>query len=449
MIVPDLDLVALQLAKTIERPQSVEIVVENGHLHGYLDAPHRTSEAYTKDILKVFIADKFEQSGLEGLKSAGCEVFFKPGTKDAALVQAVQETNPDVLIVRSTVVNEAVLGAGDLKLVVRAGAGYNTIDVAAASRRGIYVSNCPGKNSIAVAELAFGLILSLDRRIPDNVAALRAGQWNKGEFSKARGLFGRTLGLIGMGQIGREMVPRAHAFGMNVIAWSRSLTAETAEELGVGFKTTAADVAAASDVVSVHLALNAKTRGMIGAEFFDSMRKGAFFVNTARAEIVDQDALSKAIQEKGIRAGLDVFPNEPTGSAGEFSSPIAAGVYGTHHIGASTDQAQDAIAAETVRIVKIFKETGQVPNVVNLAKSTPATCTLVVRHLDRPGVLASVLDAVSSAPINVQEMENIVFEGAEAAVARINLEAVPAEMLLDRIRASNPNIIELGLIRLS
>ena len=153
--------------------------------------------------MRVLIADKFEQSGLDGLKSAGCEVFFQPGTKDAALVKAVADVHPDVLIVRSTVVSEAVLAAGDLKLVVRAGAGYNTIDVAAASRRGIYVSNCPGKNSIAVAELAFGLILSLDRRIPDNVAALRAGQWNKGEFSKARGLFGRTLGLIGLGQIGR------------------------------------------------------------------------------------------------------------------------------------------------------------------------------------------------------------------------------------------------------
>lgn len=399
--------------------------------------------------MRVLIADKFEQSGLEGLKQAGCEVSFQPGTKDAALVAAVSEINPDVLIVRSTAVSEAVLSAGDLKLVVRAGAGYNTIDVAAASRRGIYVSNCPGKNSIAVAELAFGLILSLDRRIPDNVAALRAGQWNKGEFSKARGLFGRTLGLIGMGQIGREMVPRAHGFGMNVVAWSRSLTLESAEELGVGFKTTAADVAASADIVSVHLALNAKTRGMLGAEFFDAMKKGGFFVNTARAEVVDQDALARAIREKGIRAALDVYPNEPAGSTGEFSNPLANEIYGTHHIGASTDQAQEAIAAETVRIVKTFKETGEVPNVVNLAKSTPATCTLVVRHLDRPGVLASVLDSISAAPINVQEMENIVFEGAEAAVARINLEAVPAQELLNHIRVSNPNIIELGLIRLS
>jgi D-3-phosphoglycerate dehydrogenase / 2-oxoglutarate reductase len=398
--------------------------------------------------VRVLIADKFEQSGLEGLKAARCQVSYQPGTKDQALADAVAAFKADVLVVRSTTVTEPILAAGDLKLVVRAGAGFNTIDVAAASRRGIYVSNCPGKNSIAVAELAFGLILSLDRRIPDNVAALRAGQWNKAEFSKARGLFGRTLGLIGLGQIGREMVTRAHAFGMNVIAWSRSLTVESAEALGVGFKTSAVEVAAAADIVSVHVAMNLRTRGLLGAEFFGAMREGAYFVNTARAEVIDQDALIAAVREKGIRTALDVYANEPTGSTGEFSDPIADQIYGTHHIGASTDQAQEAIAAETVRIIQTFQETGDVPNAVNLAKSTPATCTLVVRHLDRPGVLASVLDAISAAPINVQEMENIVFEGAEAAVARINLEAVPAPPLLDEIRARNSNIIELSLIRL-
>ena len=184
-------------------------------------------------LMKVLIADKFEQSGRDGLAAIGCEVTFQPDLKDEALVEAIRQLKPDVLVVRSTKVTEAALATGTLKLVVRAGAGYNTIDVAAASRRGIYVSNCPGKNSIAVAELAFALILALDRRIADNVIALRRGEWNKKEFSKARGLYGRTLGLIGTGQIGREMIPRAHAFGMSVVAWSRSLTPERAAEFGV------------------------------------------------------------------------------------------------------------------------------------------------------------------------------------------------------------------------
>src|SRR6185503_9390165 len=158
--------------------------------------------------------------------------------------------------------------------------------VAAASKGGIYVSNCPGKNSIAVAELAFALILALDRRIGDNVIALRRGEWNKKEFSKARGLFGRKLGLISVGKIGQEMIPRAQAFGMPVIAWSRSLTPERAAELGIEYKATPAEVAREADIVSVHLALNSETKGMLGAEFFSAMQPGSYFINTARGEVV-------------------------------------------------------------------------------------------------------------------------------------------------------------------
>src|SRR5438045_6261753 len=146
------------------------------------------------------------------------------------------------------------------------------------------------------------------------------------------------------------------------------------------------------------------------------------------------------MREKNIRAGLDVYAAEPAGGAGEFTDDIAKepNLYGTHHIGASTDQAQEAIAAETVRIVREFKETGKVPNVVNLARQTPATHRLVVRHLDRPGVLAAVLEAIKSEHINVQEMENIVFEGAEAAVARINLDNAPSRELIARVPAEDP-----------
>jgi D-3-phosphoglycerate dehydrogenase len=400
--------------------------------------------------MKILIADKFEQSGQDGLRAAGCEVIFQPDLKDDALVAAIAENRPDALVVRSTKVNEAMLAAASLKLVVRAGAGYNTIDVAAASRLGIYVSNCPGKNSIAVAELAFGLILALDRRIADNVIQLRAGQWNKKEFSQARGLYGRTLGLIGVGRIGQEMITRARAFEMPVTAWSRSLTPEKAAALGVEAQPDMLAVARNADIVSVHVALNDATRGCLGAEFFNAMREGAYFINTARGEIVDQDALAAAMQMRGIRAGLDVFADEPSGGAGEFNAPILQEkhLYGTHHIGASTDQAQEAIAAETVRIIETFKATGRVPNVVNLAQRTPATHMLVVRHFDRPGVLASVLDAVSAADINVQEMENIVFAGSQAAVARINLDSAPSPAMLASVQAGNANIIEINLLAL-
>ena len=400
--------------------------------------------------MRVLIANTFERSGQNALVAIGCDVLYQPKLKDQALVQAVRDLRPDVLIVRSTQVTEAVLDAGPLKLVVRAGAGYNTIDVAAASRRGIYISNCPGKNSAAVAELAFGLILALDRRIVDNVVSLRDGQWNKAEYSKARGLLGRVLGLIGVGQIGSEMIPRAKAFGMSVAAWSRSLTPERARQLGVEHKSTPLELAAVADIVSIHVALTKETRGFINAEFFKAMRPGAYFINPSRGVVVDQQALLAAMPERGIRAGLDVFANEPTSGVAEFADPLARerGLYGTHHIGASTEQAQEAIAAETVRIVRSFKETGHVPNAVNLAVRTPATCMLVVRHRDRPGVLARVLDAISAARINVQEMENVVFQDAQAAVARINLESAPTHEILAALRSADSDILELSLISL-
>jgi D-3-phosphoglycerate dehydrogenase len=400
--------------------------------------------------MKVLVADKFEKSGLEGLAVAGCEVLYEPDVKDEALTHRIGASGAEILVVRSTKVTRPMLEAGRLSLVIRAGAGYNTIDVDAASERGIYVANCPGKNSIAVAELAFGLILALDRRIAENAADLQRSVWNKKEYSKARGLFGRTLGLIGTGGIGREMVARAKAFGMPVVAWSRSLTDEKARGLGIDRRETPIEVARQSDIVSVHVALKPETKGLAGAELFAAMRPGAFFINTSRAEIVDQPALEKAIAEKGIRAGLDVFAGEPSGGAGDVQDPIfrLPGVVGTHHIGASTDQAQEAIAAETVRIVREYIESGRAPNVVNLARKSPATHLLVVRHFDRVGVLAAVFDGIKEAGINVQETENIVFDGARAAVARIHLNQLPAPEVLERIRRATPDIIEIAVLAL-
>src|SRR6188768_2267694 len=252
---------------------------------------------------KVLVADKFERSGIEGLEAAGCDVVFEPDLKDEPLTQAIAATGAEVLVVRGTKVTAPMLDAGRLSLIVRAGAGYNTIDVAAASTRGIYVSNCPGKNAIAVAELAFGLILSLDRRIPDNVAALRAGAWNKKEFSKAQGLYGRTLALIGVGSIGQEMIRRAAGFGANVVMWSRRFDGESrpltdleARQLGVEtalrsisleLAPTPGDAVSRADIVSVHVALSPDTRGLVNAALFARMKPGAIFVNTARGEVVD------------------------------------------------------------------------------------------------------------------------------------------------------------------
>jgi D-3-phosphoglycerate dehydrogenase / 2-oxoglutarate reductase len=402
--------------------------------------------------MKILIADSFEQCGIDGLKAAGCEVVYQPDLKDDVLTRAIRDVAADVLVVRGTAVTAHMLEAGVLSLVVRAGAGVNTIDVPTASTRGIYVSNCPGKNAIAVAELAFALMLALDRRIVDNVADLRKGRWNKKEYAEARGLYGRTLGLLGYGNIAQEMAKRAHAFGMRIIVWSRRFATgrASAEDTAVPIHLakTPQEVAAASDVLSVHLALTADTRGLVNASVLDRLKPGSYFINTARGEVVDYAALEKAARERNLRVALDVYAAEPSGATGEFKESIVSlpNVYGTHHIGASTEQAQEAIAAETVRIVTTYKDTGKVPNVVNLARKTPATHMLIVRHYDRPGVLAHVFDHLRRGNINVQETENVVFEGAQAAVARINLDGAPSEALLKTIRSGNSDILDLHLV---
>jgi D-3-phosphoglycerate dehydrogenase len=400
--------------------------------------------------MRVLVADKFEDSGRHGLAEIGCDVVYEPDAKGDALRDVIAKSGADVLVVRSTEVTRPMLEGGKLALVVRAGAGTNTIDVEAASERGIWVANCPGKNAVAVAELAFGLVLALDRRIVDNTTDLRSGKWNKKEYGKAKGLFGRTLGVLGTGTIGREVIRRARAFGMDVVAWSRSLTDVTAEDLDVTRKDSAVDVGSACDVLSVHLALKPETRGLVNEKIFSAMKKGAIFVNTSRAEVVDHAALEQAVRENGLRAGLDVFAGEPEGGTGNVDAPIFAlpGVIGTHHIGASTDQAQEAIASETVRVVRLFKEAGRPANVVNLAKKSPATHLLAVRHYDRVGVLASVFDCLKRGGINVQETENIVFEGARAAVARIHVDRAPAGDVLDSLRSCTPDVLDVSLVAL-
>jgi D-3-phosphoglycerate dehydrogenase / 2-oxoglutarate reductase len=398
--------------------------------------------------MNILIIDAFSEAHLEALRKLGLAVEYRPQLKAEELPDAV--ANASILVARSKKVSrEAIERARGLTLIVRAGAGVNTIDVAAASERGVYVANCPGKNSIAVAELTLGLLLALDRRIPDQVADLRAGTWNKKEYSRADGLFGKTLGVIGLGSIGVEVARRARAFGMHVIGWSRSLDDVRAAELGVERARSVPELCAGADAVTVHVALTADTRGLVGEAAFARMRTRALFVNTARAEVVDGKALERAVREKQLRVALDVFDHEPAGATGAFDDALgrALGVYGTHHVGASTEQAQSAVADETVRIVRAFCERGDVPNCVNLAARSPARFQLVVRHVDQVGVLAEVLGAIRRHEINVEEMENQIFEGARAASARIRLSARPPAELIEEIRARR-EIIHVDLVEL-
>ncbi len=394
--------------------------------------------------MKVLIADKLSKSTEEALEQLGATIDVQPDLGPDTLPGAIGDAQ--VLVVRSTKVTAETISAGArLSLIVRAGAGVNTIDVKAASKRGIYVTNCPGKNSAAVAELAIGLLIACDRRIVAACTDLRNGRWRKKEYGKARGLRGRTLGVIGVGMIGREVIRRAQGLGMQVVAWSRRLDEERAAELGVEYAANPLDVARRSDAVSLHVAVTPETTGLVNAEFLAAMKDGAILVNAARGEVVERQALLDAIAQKGLRVGLDVFAGEPKQGEAPFEdTQLAALVTATPHVGASTDEASEAIANEVVRIVRTFRETGKPVNTVNMCAHSPATHSLVVRHFNQVGVLASVLDSLREEGINVEEMENTIFDGAKAACCTFLLDTSPSDAAVEKLKA-NDAILQISL----
>ncbi|MFW5693903.1 MAG: NAD(P)-dependent oxidoreductase [Alkalispirochaeta sp.] len=407
----------------------------------------------------VLIADSFPDSSRKEIEQLGTTVHYEAGATADTLPELAVATEATILVVRSTKVGAEVFErAPALQLVIRAGAGVNTIDLEAASAHAVRVANCPGTNAAAVAELTMGLLLALDRRIPDNVIDLRRGRWNKKEYSAARGLAGRALGVIGTGSIGREVISRARAFGMDVVAWSRSLTPKRAEALGVRRAHDVYEVARSSDAVTVHVAATAETKQLLDERFFAELPEGALVVNTSRATVVDERAMRQAVRERGLRVGLDVFDGEPSGGEGEvdpalfaaeFADASAGLMYGTHHIGASTEQAQTAVAAATVERIRAFLAGEAVPSLVNVPeRDTPApadAAVLEIRHRNRVGVLAHALTALEQAGINVRGMTNHLFSGDEGALATIQVEPIPSPAAIATVSASHSDILAVRI----
>ncbi len=391
--------------------------------------------------MKILIADSLANSAVIELGKIGCEVICKPDLTAEDLPEHIDDN--EILIVRSTKVTAATIStARSLGLIIRAGAGVNTIDVEAAGKKAINVANCPGKNTDAVAELAIGLMIAADRRIVNASCDLRAGRWRKKEYGKACGLKGRTLGIVGFGAIGKAVAARAKGMEMNVLVWSRSLTEDDAIKNGVGRAESPLVVAEKSDVVSIHLAANAETKHSVNADFLAKMKDNAILVNIARGEVVDTAAVKEAINTKGLRYAADVFENEPSGGEADFTeTDFAAMITATPHIGASTDQSTEAVADEVVKIVDAYCTTGKPLNSVNLCAKSKAVTSLIVRHYNRVGVLAGVLDQLKDAGINVEEMENTIFSGEHAAVCTLQLDTPPSSKLVEAIENSE-NIIK-------
>jgi len=402
--------------------------------------------------MRLLIADKLHPRAIEELGTLPLEVVYEPELTKEGLEKRLPGFG--ILVVRSTdVTQSAIDSAKELNLIVRAGAAFGTIDVRAASKRGIYVANCPGKNASAVAELVFGLMMALDRRIPDAVASLRAGKWERQEYGKAEGLTGKTLGIAGLGAIGREVAHRARTFGLNVVGWSRSMTPARATEMGIGRAASIDELASRSQILTLHLALNERTRQIVNRRVIAALPERAMVINTARADLVDYPALLEAAEKRGVRVGLDIYPDEPRGTRnfpnpGLFRSfPSGGLVYGTPHIAAATDQAQLSIATETVRIIRSFLLEATVPNVVNVSSSAAARFQLVIRMLDKVGTFANVLAVLKRHGINVEEVTNTVFEGGVAACAKLRLLSRPTESCLAEIKAFS-EVLHVDLVTL-
>lgn len=393
--------------------------------------------------LRILLADSLPQTAVAELEARGHECVVDSTLAGSDLADRIMGF--DILVVRSTKVTRSVFGVADrLALVIRAGAGTNTIATSAAAARGVLVANVPGRNSAAVAELTMGLLLAVDRRIADNVADLRSGRWDKTTYSRSAGLLGSTLALVGLGSIGVCVAERAVAFGIKVRALDKRREAyieARAAELGITMCASLPELLYGADIVSLHVPSNSDTRHLVDKSFLRRMRAGSILLNTSRGDVIDEAALLEALDAGSVRAGLDVYEDEPGGGSGAWKSALAQHphVTGTHHIGASTQQAQLATAAGVVEIVDAFTE-GEVRNCVNLAPNRLGSVTLTVRHLDRLGVLARVLDLLSLAGLNVEHMENRVFRGGEAAVASIDVAGSLPPGLLDQI-GGVPNVL--------
>lgn len=391
---------------------------------------------------RVLVVDHLSTHALEGLRGAGCDAIQNPLLSGTTLPDAVRDIEPDILVTRDAVVDERVLCASErLALVIGTGPTIGSIDREAASNRGIFVAHCPGRTAAAVAELAWALILACDRNLMNAAERARAGRVSEGG-REALGLFGRTLGVVGLGQVGQEVARRGIAFGMHVVAWSRHITEARCNALGIDYCANLVNLAKLSDVVSVSVTGNEESEGLLGDKFFQALRPGCSIVNTSLGSVVNERALLNACRTKGIRAGLDLHSAEGLSSpALPFAELLKEpGVIATLDAGAHTAQARESIDQDVVRVVRQWLETGTVPSCANRASVSSATTLIHVRHLNRPGVLVGIFDVLGQASINVEEMENVICEGGQAAIARIHLNELPTERTMRQIREA-PHVL--------
>ncbi|HXD89184.1 MAG TPA: phosphoglycerate dehydrogenase [Urbifossiella sp.] len=329
---------------------------------------------------RVLIADKLEAAGIELLKSAGLEVDVRLGLSGAELAAALREC--DAAIVRSQPkIGAAVLEQpGKLRAIARAGVGVDNIDVPAATRKGIVVMNTPGGNTVSAAEHTVALMFAMSRKIPAADAVMKAGGWDRNKFVGTQ-LAGKTLGVVGLGRIGREVARRAKGLDMTVVALDPFVTAAKAAELGLETSADLDSLLPRVDFLTIHVPLSAETKSLLGARELGLMKKTACVLNVARGGIIDEAALAAALKAGAIAgAGVDVFTVEPASA----DNPLlkAPNIVLTPHLGASTVEAQENVAVEAAQLIADFLLKGQIANAVNMAALDPKELAEVRPFID-------------------------------------------------------------------
>lgn len=401
--------------------------------------------------MRILVADLFSPEGIEEMKKMGHEVVYEPKVVGPDFVKKIAEVMPIVLVVRSKKVTKEVIDADPkLEMVIRAGAGFDTIDVDHCSKKGIYVCNCPGKNNVAVAELAVGLIIAVDRRIPENDKYSKEGKWEKGLYAECNGLKGRTLGLLGIGFVGKEVCKRCLAFDMKVIAYDPFLSKEQVEAMGAIKVDNWQDLVKTADVISVHVPANKETTGMINKDFLGLLKPDTILINTARGElVVEEDILARLDAVKGFYYATDVIKGEPAEKKAAFETKLGKHpkVIATHHIGASTKQAETAIGIEAVRMVKEYGTSKKVENCVNLAQDIKTTHAICIKYTNEVGVLGALLTEFAKFTLKIQEVKNEVFKGRFACASAIHFTGdIAKKDELIAILAKIPGVIDVTFI---
>src|SRR6266850_4095672 len=347
--------------------------------------------------MKVLVCDPVSPKGIALLQQRPeFEVVALPGRlSEAELVPLVKDVVAMLVRSETKVTSKVIEAAPLLRVVGRAGVGVDNVDVEAATQHGVVVMNTPGGNTISTAELAFAMILSLARRVPQAHASMVAGKWDRKQFQGAE-LSGKTLGVLGLGRIGSEVARRALAFGMRVAGYDPFLTEARAQVLGIELMADLDKVYRDADFITVHMPVTEQTRGMLNAAAFARMKPKVCLVNCARGEIiVERDLLAALDSGKVGSAALDVFATEPLPAEHPFRRH--PGIILTPHLGASTEEAQEKCGIEVAEVIAGYLLTGEVRNAVNLPFLDAKTYEQVKPYLPLGAALGKLLAQLSPA----------------------------------------------------